>query len=123
MVAQLCQRVVVLYAGEIMEEAEVHELFEQPRHPYTLGLIGSVPKPGDSKHGLRLQSIAGNPPSLRRLPGGCVYADRCPLAVDICRSDKPPLEKLPGERFVRCHRWEEGSARLLNPPLNLPPSR
>ena len=113
-VAQLCQRVVVLYAGEIMEEAEVHDLFEQPRHPYTLGLIGSVPKPGDSKHGLRLQSISGNPPSLTRLPGGCVYADRCPLAIDICRSDKPPLESLPGDRLVRCHRWEE-AAPTLNP--------
>ena len=108
-VAQLCQRVIVLYAGEIMEKAQVHDLFEQPHHPYTLGLIGSVPKPGDSKHGLRLQSIAGNPPSLTRLPKGCVFADRCPLVIDLCRSDKPPLENLPDGRVVRCHRWEDVS--------------
>ena len=106
-VAQLCQRVLVLYAGEIMEEAEVHELFAAPHHPYTLGLIRSVPKPGDSKHAVRLQSISGNPPSLKQLPSGCVFADRCPLVIDVCRTDKPPLETLPGDRLVRCHRWEE----------------
>ncbi|MCY3832654.1 MAG: ABC transporter ATP-binding protein [Chloroflexi bacterium] len=117
-VAQLCQRVLVLYAGEIMEEAEVHDLFEQPHHPYTLGLIRSVPKPGESKHDLRLQSISGNPPSLTRLPGGCVFAERCPLVVDICRSDKPPLESLPGERLVRCHRWEDVTP-TLNPSRHL----
>ena len=63
-VAQLCERVLVLYAGEIMEEAEVHELFQQPHHPYTRGLINSVPRPGQSKHQARLQSISGNPPAL-----------------------------------------------------------
>ena len=117
-VAQLCERVLVLYAGEIMEEAEVHDLFEQPHHPYTLGLISSVPKPGQSKHAARLQSISGNPPALTRMPSGCVYADRCPLVIDICRSEKPPLERLPGERQVRCHRWKELTAGILPPPPN-----
>ena len=116
-VAQLCQRALVLFAGEIMEEAEVHDLFEGPHHPYSAGLISSVPKPGDSKHRARLQSIAGNPPSLRRLPGGCVFAERCPLAIDICRSDKPPLETLPGGRLVRCHRWEDVSMAPIPQPL------
>ncbi|MDE2750643.1 MAG: ABC transporter ATP-binding protein [Chloroflexota bacterium] len=106
-IAQLCERVVVLYAGEIMEEAPVLDLFQAPRHPYTLGLISSVPKPGQSKRAAPLQSIAGNPPALTRLPGGCVFAERCAWAIDICRDKRPPLEQLADKRAVRCHRWEE----------------
>ncbi len=118
-VAQFCQRVVVLYAGEIMEEGEVQALFAAPRHPYTRALIGSVPKPGDSKHDRRLHSLPGHPPSLARLPRGCVFAGRCPLVVDICRSDKPPLESLPDGRSVRCHRWEDAHQPVSLP---LPPA-
>ena len=106
-VAQLCERVLVLYAGEIMEEAEVHDLFQEPRHPYTRGLISSVPKPGQSKHKARLQSISGNPPALTQATSGCVFADRCPLVIDICHTEKPPLERLPDGRLARCHRWED----------------
>ncbi len=115
-VAQLCERVVVLYAGEIMEEASVLDLFQRPQHPYTLGLISSVPKPGQSKRATQLQSIAGNPPSLKRIPGGCVFAERCPMVIDLCRERKPPLEELGNGRLVRCHRWEE-----LIPTLNPSP--
>ena len=115
-VAQLCERVLVLYAGEIMEEARVLDLFQQPRHPYTLGLISSVPKPGQSKRAAQLQSIAGNPPSLTRIPGGCVFAERCPLVVALCRERKPPLETLEDGRLVRCHRWEEMDAGIQPPP-------
>ena len=106
-VAQLCERVLVLYAGEIMEEAEVHDLFRQPHHPYTRGLFNSVPKPGQSKHQAPLQSISGNPPALTQQASGCVFADRCPLVIDRCNTDKPPLERLPSERLVRCHRWQD----------------
>ena len=115
-VAQLCQRVLVLYAGEIMEEAEVHALFQQPRHPYTRGLISSVPKPGQSKHRSRLQSISGNPPALTQRASGCVFADRCPLVIDRCISEKPPLETLRDGRVTRCHRWED----VGNPPPPYP---
>ena len=115
-VAQLCQRVVVLYAGEIMEEATVAALFQHPRHPYTLGLLSSVPKPGQSKGAAQLQSIAGNPPSLTEQASGCVFAERCPFVVDICRDEKPPLETLRDGRSVRCHRWEEISQPLPPPP-------
>ena len=108
-VAQLCERVLVLYAGEIMEEAAVADLFADARHPYTLGLISSVPKPGQSKGRARLHSIEGNPPSLAQQPSGCVFADRCPLVIERCREVKPPLEVLDGGRLVRCHRWEEVS--------------
>ena len=116
-VAQLCARVLVLYAGEIMEIADVHALFENPLNPYTQGLISSVPKPGQSKRRTRLQSIAGNPPALTLLRRGCVFAERCPHVIERCRSDHPPLEALDGRRLVRCLRWEE-----LNQPLPPTPS-
>ena len=106
-VAQFCERVLALYAGEIMEEAEVQALFQQPRHPYTQGLISSVPKPGQSKRQVRLQSISGNPPALTQHASGCVFADRCPLVIDRCITEKPPLESLPDGRVLRCHRWQE----------------
>ena len=115
-IAQLCERVIVLYAGEIMEEAPVLDLFQAPRHPYTIGLISSVPTPGQSKRAAPLQSIAGNPPALTSMPGGCVFAERCAWAIDICRDKRPPLEELADERAVRCHRWEE-----LSPTLNPSP--
>ncbi len=111
-VAQLCERVLVLYAGEIMEDAAVDDLFADARHPYTLGLISSVPKPGQSKRRARLNSIGGNPPALAQRPPGCVFAERCPLVIDRCREDKPPLEVLAGGRLARCHRWEEVSPTL-----------
>ena len=114
-VAQLCERVVVLYAGEVMEEASVLDLFQHPRHPYTLGLISSVPRPGQSKGAAPLQSIAGNPPSLKRIPSGCVFAERCPYVVDDCRERKPPLETPADGRLVRCHRWRELETGDLTP--------
>ncbi len=120
-VAQLCERVIVLYAGEIMEEASVLDLFAHPRHPYTLGLISSVPKPGQSKGAAQLQSIAGNPPSLRRIPSGCVFAERCSLVADICRGRKPPLESLGDGRLARCHRWSEVGMPPPPIPRPLPP--
>lgn len=106
-VAQLCQRALVLYGGEIMEEADVLDLYQAPRHPYSAGLLGSIPKPGQSKRDARLQSIRGNPPALGQLPRGCVFAERCPFVIDHCRSSKPRLEKLEGNRLARCHRWPE----------------
>ena len=116
-VAQLCQRALVLYAGEIMEAAPVRDLFRQPRHPYTLGLISSLPTPGASKITGRLQSIAGNPPSPAKMPSGCVFADRCPLVIDKCRHQKPESRVLGENRSVRCHRWEE-VARMPSPSSN-----
>ena len=106
-VAQLCQRVIVLYAGEIMEVAPVAQLFASPRHPYTRGLLSSLPKLSQRKADSRLQTIAGNPPALHGAGRGCVFAERCPLVADICRSDKPPLETVGPGRLSRCFRWEE----------------
>ncbi len=105
-IAQLCDRVTVMYAGEIMEEGTVNDLFARPLHPYTFGLLNSIPRPGQTKRDRALITIPGRPPSLTELPQGCVYAPRCPLAIEICRQP-PPLE-LPAERhLIRCHRWQE----------------
>ncbi|NDJ78151.1 MAG: ABC transporter ATP-binding protein, partial [Chloroflexi bacterium] len=105
-VAQVCDRVVVMYAGEIMEDGPVNDLFAQPLHPYTIGLLNSVPRPGQDKRKAGLQTIAGQPPALRDMPQGCVFAPRCPLAIDICNTH-PPLEQPAEGRLVRCHRWQE----------------
>ncbi len=105
-VAQVCDRVMVLYAGEIMEDATVLDLFERPLHPYTIGLLHSVPRLGETKRDASLLTIPGRPPSIADLPQGCVYAPRCPLAIDICRQH-PPLEQPAEGRLVRCHRWQE----------------
>jgi peptide/nickel transport system ATP-binding protein len=105
-IAQLCDYVTVLYAGEIMESASVHDLFAKPLHPYTAGLLGSLPATNGTANS-RLSTISGVAPSLAERPHACVFADRCPLAIDICRSEKPPLEATISNRLGRCWRWEE----------------
>jgi peptide/nickel transport system ATP-binding protein len=94
-VAETAQRVVVMYAGRKVEEAPVDSLFEEPMHPYTLGLMGSVPRlslarAADSR--ARLQEIPGSVPSLVDLPVGCTFAPRCAFATDLCRAQFPPYE-------------------------------
>jgi peptide/nickel transport system ATP-binding protein len=76
-------------------------------HPYTIGLLNSIPRPGQTKRDAALQSIQGSPPSLSNIPKGCVFADRCPAVLEKCRTHKPPVEKIDAGRSVRCHRWEE----------------
>ncbi len=106
-VAQVCERVTVMYGGEIMEDAAVEDLYAQPLHPYTIGLLASIPKFGQTKYQQALQMMPGSPPSLGNRPKGCVFADRCPIAVDQCFTAKPPLEESGDGRKVRCHRWPE----------------
>jgi peptide/nickel transport system ATP-binding protein len=106
-VSQICDRVAVLYAGELLEDAPTRQLFAQPLHPYTRGLIDSVPRLRPRRGEAALQAIPGQiPPLGQRLPA-CVYADRCPLAIDICREQRPPLDEPHPGRRVRCHRWPE----------------
>jgi oligopeptide transport system ATP-binding protein len=101
-VAGLSDRVLVMYAGRACEEAEAQALFDQPRHPYTRGLLQSVPRL-DTPPGTGLQAIPGTPPDLLRLPSGCAFAERCPEALPICRQQPPPLREIgPGHR-VACH--------------------
>ena len=104
-VAEMAQRVVVMYAGRKVEEAPVDLLFEHPRHPYTRGLLNSVPRLGEAEHGIRrLAEIPGVVPSMREEIPGCVFAPRCPHATDRCRREYPPLEEKGGGHFVAC--WE-----------------
>ena len=102
-VAEMCSRVVVMYAGRIVEEAPVHDLFADPKHPYTQGLIGSVPKLGSGVESL--PSIPGSVPDLSVMPKGCKFAPRCKYAMDICHQQEPELENIneAGTRKCRCH--------------------
>ena len=91
LIAGLVDRVVVLYAGTVVEDAPVDELYAHPRDPYTQGLLASIPKLSDAPSA-RLSSIGGTPPEPGRRPPGCPFAPRCPLAMDICRTTVPKLE-------------------------------
>jgi len=104
-VAEVAERVMVMYAGRKVEEAPVGRLFRTPRHPYTQGLLGAVPKLGSSLSGSesKLAEIPGLVPSLKERIPGCVFASRCPLATDLCRELAPALEtKAPGH-VAACH--------------------
>jgi len=104
-VAEVAERVMVMYAGRKVEEAPVTELYRTPRHPYTQGLFGAVPKLGSSLAGDagKLAEIPGVVPSLKKLIPGCVFASRCAAATDLCRQSAPALEiKAPGH-FAACH--------------------
>src|SRR5215475_4584785 len=102
-VAETCQRVTVMYAGKVVEEAPVRELFGSPRHPYTQGLIRSIPRVDRAaKHKERLEAIPGTVPSLLEPPPGCRFAARCRYASDVCRAAMPPLKEVAPGHFVRC---------------------
>ncbi|MDX1689626.1 MAG: ABC transporter ATP-binding protein [Acidimicrobiia bacterium] len=101
-VASIADRVAVVYGGRIVEEAPVEDLYRRPRHPYTAGLLGSVP--GLARD--RLRPIFGDPPELWNLPPGCSFAPRCPHVVDVCRSEVPEVRTV-GTARVACHRAEE----------------
>ena len=100
-VAEMCSRVVVMYAGRIVEEASVEDLFANPKHPYTQGLIASVPKLGSGVSSL--PSIPGSVPDLSVMPKGCKFAPRCKYATDICRQQEPELQTTADGRRCRCH--------------------
>jgi len=105
LVAEEADTVAVMYAGNVVETGPVNEVFGAPHHPYTRGLLDSVP--ADVGRGQDLTSIAGSPPELHRIPGGCVYQSRCPLVQDICRAVRPALEPDGAKRAVACHFSEE----------------
>jgi peptide/nickel transport system ATP-binding protein len=105
-VAQICDRVAVMYAGELFEDAASVDLYRKPLHPYTRGLLDCVPRLGDNKAEVNLRPIQGHIPPLDDLPAGCIFRPRCPLAIDICRQ-YPPLYDAGEKRRSRCHRWDE----------------
>ncbi|MBR0679220.1 ABC transporter ATP-binding protein [Roseomonas eburnea] len=104
-VAEVAERVIVMYAGRKVEEASVEKLFRNPRHPYTQGLLGSMPKLGSSLTGeeTRLQEIPGLVPSLKRKLEGCVFASRCSHTTDLCRKVAPALEEKADGHIAACH--------------------
>lgn len=112
-VAQLCDDVTVMYAGEMMESAPVETLFNRPLHPYTIGLLNCVPTFGQSKRSEALRTIPGRPPTITNRPTGCVFAERCPVALDKCFTEHPALEKTDEGHMVRCHRWQEIASEEL----------
>lgn len=103
--SEVADRVAVMYAGRIVETGDVREVYDQPRHPYTLGLIESVPHAGTK--GKRLVSISGQPPSLLAPPSGCSFHPRCAFARDRCSIDDPPLRDMGPTRRSACHYAEE----------------
>ncbi|MFF9086972.1 ABC transporter ATP-binding protein [Streptomyces sp. NPDC014991] len=104
-VADVADRIAVMYAGRIVESAPVRDLYRAPAHPYTRGLLDSVPRL-DQK-GRQLYAIKGVPPNLTRVPPGCSFHPRCPMARDVCRTEVPPLYEVSDERGSACHFWRE----------------
>ncbi|KFL27359.1 peptide ABC transporter ATP-binding protein [Devosia sp. 17-2-E-8] len=111
-VAEVADRVAVMYGGLIVEEGDVVSVLTRPTHPYTIGLLDSVPgtrRRGDSV-GARLYAIPGNVPDPRRRTPGCPFAPRCSFAIDACRADLPPLVETGTRQAARCIRWQEAVA-------------
>ncbi|WP_236240118.1 ABC transporter ATP-binding protein [Streptomyces sp. CC228A] len=104
-VADVADRIAVMYAGRIVETAPVHDIYKAPAHPYTQGLLDSIPRL-DQK-GRDLYAIKGLPPNLMAIPPGCAFHPRCPRARDVCRTDVPPLYEVSDTRSSACHFWRE----------------
>ncbi|RMB87581.1 ABC transporter ATP-binding protein [Streptomyces shenzhenensis] len=104
-VADVADRIAVMYAGRIVESAPVHALYKAPAHPYTRGLLDSIPRL--DRKGRELYAIKGLPPNLMRIPSGCAFHPRCPMARDVCRTDEPPLHAVDEDRGSACHFWRE----------------
>ncbi|MFB0835806.1 ABC transporter ATP-binding protein [Arthrobacter halodurans] len=100
-VAEEADDVSVMYAGTVAETGPVGQVFAAPRHPYTKGLLESVPV--DAERGGSLSSIAGSPPELKNIPAGCVYQERCPLARELCRRERPALREVAPGQKAACH--------------------
>jgi peptide/nickel transport system ATP-binding protein len=111
-IAKMCDRVGVLYAGEMVEEGPARAIFEQPRHPYTVGLLRSIPRRDVSEGSngrATLQTIPGSLPSPGSIPQGCIFSPRCGLADDHCRNDAPPMYDVGPGRGARCHYSDRAS--------------
>ncbi|MBO2450154.1 ABC transporter ATP-binding protein [Actinomadura barringtoniae] len=101
-VARLAQDVAVMYAGRIVEQGPLDDVYTAPAHPYTLGLLEAMPE----ERTTRLKPIPGLPPDPRNPPGGCAFHPRCPFATDVCRTEDPPLIET-GDRAVACHHSDQ----------------
>jgi oligopeptide/dipeptide ABC transporter ATP-binding protein len=110
-VAEVADEVVVMYAGRVVERAPVRALFDEPQHPYTIGLLGSIPRLDGER--TRLASIEGQVPSPLRRPPGCSFADRCPFADEQCRAAVPELREVSGGHFSACRKAPLDPAVLM----------
>lgn len=106
-VARICDRVGVMYAGEIMEEGSIQQVFKQNLHPYTLGLLGCVPRIDASKHDIDLHTIPGHIPRPNELPRGCIFAPRCAIVEEACTVKRPPLVEVSDGHLTACRRWKD----------------
>jgi oligopeptide/dipeptide ABC transporter ATP-binding protein len=113
-IADMCDDVIVMYAGRVAESGPVHAIFEQPTHPYTRGLLDSIPRL-DHPRKQRLRVIEGMVPALRDLPPGCRFQNRCPYAIPQCREGQPPLELVGEDHRAACIRWQEVRAGTAQP--------
>ena len=104
-VAENADHVVVMYAGKVVESAPVEELFENPKHPYTVGLFRSLPRLEQEND--RLEVIEGNVPNPLQFPSGCKFRPRCPHASETCAATEPELAHAGDQHQVSCHHWEE----------------
>jgi oligopeptide/dipeptide ABC transporter ATP-binding protein len=111
-VAEEADSVAVMYAGNVVESGPVSEVFADPRHPYTKGLLESVPV--HLGRGAQLRSIPGSPPELHDIPAGCVYQSRCPLVQDICRAERPALRPVTSQINTPVNDADGGSAIPMN---------
>lgn len=110
-IAETCQRLIVMYGGVIQEMAEIGPLFEDPLHPYTRGLLKSLPRP-DLQLQHRLYNIPGTVPSIINLPPGCKFSNRCREVLPVCREREPGLTEVQPGRWVRCHLFEESTSAV-----------
>ncbi len=124
-IAKMCDRVGVLYAGELIEEGPAREVFDRPRHPYTVGLLRCIPRRGQRKDHGRLDTIPGFLPTPGDEPEGCIFAPRCPIAEEQCRAAPPPAFPVGDGRTSRCYLHEQTEDLPRNTPVNLdiPPVR
>ena len=120
-IRKMCERVGVLYAGRLVEEGEAETVFTEPRHPYTVGLLRCIPRGGLRKDRDRLDTIPGYLPQLGADLPGCVFADRCGLVKEICRTDEPPLHPLGGGHASRCH-FHDKAAQVPYTAGSIPPA-
>ncbi len=111
-VADMADYIIVMYAGRVVEEANVYDLFEDPKHPYTVGLLNS--KPNLDKIVKRLDVIPGSVPNPLAIPPGCAFNPRCPHAMDICRREMPSLDAIGNDRKVRCWLYQENGGVEVN---------
>ena len=109
-IAEVAQRVIVMYAGKIVEEADVRTIFKNPQHPYTVGLIKSIPVLNQKIE--RLSVIKGTVPNPTEFPSGCRFHDRCPIADERCKMELPPMETVSENHFVAC--WKSGQAKPVD---------